>query len=346
MKEFQKFLQKLGAQFNPDTFPQIESFGSWEAEYQAAKQKTAVFDLSGLNVIRLQGKDHADFLHRMSMNEIRRLKPGQLVVNAFADAKGKIVDAVFMLKREDSIDLITGPGRGQPLTEWLDRFIFIEEITITDMTDHWVPLLLCGRLPEGLAGLEIEPMTMARTAIQGTEFEVCRVDHLLPRGLLMLVPAQRATECMTFLVEQTGENRVVPAGAQAFHALRIEQGIPMHGFEIDGDSNPYECGLKAFISYDKGCYVGQEVIARLDTYDKIKHEYTGLHIESDEIPPVPSNITTGHQEAGVLTSVTALPGEKGFVGIGRIRRKFLDGQVEFKLQWNHHTARVTLRAWQ
>ncbi len=347
MEPIQKIQRDCGGVVSPaSAFPRFLHFGHWQKEYLAAIQKAALFDLTGLGLLRIRGKDALDLLHRLTMNEIRNLNAGEAVVNAFADAKGKIRDAVVMIRRLEGLHLLTGCYRAAAVAEWIDRYTFVEEIEVRDETDPIVPFLLTGPeaearfFPSGPA-FRLQPVSLA-----GRDVEAMRLAHWLPRGLLMLVQAKDAEAVLQSLL--SGDAGMEPrlAGAMAFHALRVAQGVPLAGAEIDGKSNPYECGLSPFISFTKGCYTGQEVIARLDTYDKVKQQFVGVWLENDSPPqnlPRPIVDEKG-REAGQLTSAAFLPDEQRVAGLARIRRAALESGARLHLSGNGTEAVVTLRS--
>ncbi len=344
MNDIATIFKKMGARFGQSgTFPEIMDFGNWEDEYAAARQQAAVFDLNGLNVIRVSGKDHADLLHRLSMNELRSMKPGDILVNAFPDAKGKIVDAVYMVRRTDAIELITGYDRGASLMAWLDKYIFIEDVSLTDITAEVRLVLLTGPAAHQLLPLQAPEMHFHEHSLAGVTVEAAMVSGLLPRGVLLRIDQPQLHRVYAHFADLADAGRLTWAGARAFHALRIREGIPMHGHEFGEDANPYEAGLKSYISYTKGCYIGQEVIARLDTYDKVKYEYTGLWINTREplTPPLP--ILQDGREVGVVTSAAFLPDAGKTAAIARIRRKVIEAPGAIKVQAGPDTVEAEIR---
>ncbi|RMD98231.1 MAG: folate-binding protein [Calditrichaeota bacterium] len=304
----------------------------WKTEFQAAKQGAALFELPGLDLLRVTGADHVDLLHRLSMNELRKLEPGEMLVNAFANASGKVLQAVFMIKRAQSIDLLTGFNQGQALAEWLEKYIFIEDVKIDILSKDYVPLLLVGPGAVEAVSTAVEPFRLTSVSWEGTAFEIARVDYLLPAGVLILAPREGVARVRSRLLAPNAGVQVVAAGSEALQVLRVEQGIPFPGHEIDGNTNPYECGLQQFINYNKGCYIGQEVIARLDTYDKVKYSYVGLSLENGVAPQVPAPIFSEAREVGRVTSVAPSLEVGKMNAIALIRKKALDAQQEFLIK--------------
>ncbi|MFQ5627202.1 MAG: YgfZ/GcvT domain-containing protein [bacterium] len=329
MDTIKNFQLTCGAKFDSG-FPNISAFQGFENEYQAATNGRAIFDLTGLNILQATGKDCSDLFHRMTMNEIRKMQSGDIVVNAFSNAKGKLIDVFFQIKLENGYHLITSNGQGKKVAEWLDRYIFIEEVEYEDVTSQFSLFLLTGNNAGEVFGDEFPAFHLKSASLNGNEFELAAIHALLPKGLLLIVPAESALDVYKNLIH---ENQYIPASATAFHALRIEQGVPIYGNEFTTDDvNPYEAGLKDYVSYTKGCYIGQEVIARLDTYDKVKYEYARLSVSGPSLQNLPAAILADQKEVGVLTSSAqnAQDNSKS-LAIGRIRRKALQENQKFHI---------------
>jgi folate-binding protein YgfZ len=323
MDTLHDFQKKHGAKFSK-FFPLIASFGRPGLEYQAAKQGCAIFDMAGLNILHITGKDCADLLHRMTMNEIRKMRTNDIVVNGLTNAKGRLVDAFFQVKRSDGFFLITSHNQGKSVAEWLDRYVFVEDVKCEDVTNQFAVFLLTGEKSKTIG--QAQDFRLQKISLG--ESESAAIGGLLPKGLLILSPAGSAVPVYQHLVEV---KKCIPAGADIFHALRVEQGIPIYGNEFSSeDSNPYEAGLKDFISYTKGCFIGQEVIARLDTYDKVKYEYARLTLACPLLPTVPATILAGESEAGIVTSSAQnFHDQAHSFALARIRKKMLQENQSF-----------------
>ncbi len=323
--------------------PAIVEFAGSLEEYRAAQNSRACFWLDDLQTLHVQGKDAVDLLHRLTMNEIRNLPEGAAVINAFPDANGRIVAAFLMKKSAVGFELIIPNREGEKVASWIDKYTFIEDVQVSPVDDTQY-LLLAGPQAADVCGGELPETGFAAVSIAGISLQAARVDGLFPGGILLQVPDAKAGELWRALCEASSTTVVTqPAGLQAYEMLRIEQCVPRMGAEITEKQNPYEAGLKKYISYTKGCFTGQEVIARLDTYDKVKYIYHGLHVDMPEVPQVPAEIFVAGEEVGVMTSVVEAPGGKGVLALGRIRKKFIDAEGAFTLRHEQKEYAVTLR---
>ncbi len=324
--------RKQGARVeHHDSEPVILEFSGRAQEYDAAQKSAAFFVLDDLQTVSVAGKDAADLLHRLTMNEMRRLNPGDSVINAFPDANGRLA-AVFLLKKNEAGFELIVPGRkGKVVADWIEKYTFIEEVTceLKPDVDYF---LLVGPESEAVLGMSIAENHFDRLDVNGISAQAGGVEGLFPRGVLLQVAREESTAFAQALVSSDRGPTVQAAGWQAYQLLRVEACVPEVGAEITPRQNPYEAGLQRFISYTKGCFTGQEVIARLDTYDKVKYTYTGLRLETREVPELPAPVYAGEMEVGEVTSAVLARAGDEVLALGRIRKKFLDEQSGYTVQ--------------
>lgn len=293
-------------------------YSSVAGEFNAASTGPVLFDRSFAGMVEVAGKDAESLLHRLTTNEMRNLAPGQGVVNIFVNAKGRIVDVVEMLRRPDDYLLITSPGRAAALQQWIDKFTFIEDVRCKDVSDAFAMFSICGKVCGGFADLPLENMplhSLRNARVAGVQVVLHRTGEIAPEGYNLLVSADDAVTVWNSLREHAG-----PIGHGAYEALRIHAGIPAADAEITEHQNPYEVNLLPFINFEKGCYVGQEVIARLESYDKVQRRLVGLEFEGTGLPETKSALWLDHEEAGVLTSVAWSPRRNNPIGLGVVRK--------------------------
>ena len=293
-------------------------YRSAEDEVRAAEQGPVVMDRSFLGLVRVSGKDGGDLLQRLTTNDLRHLQAGQGIVNLFTNAKGRIVDAVEILRREDEYWLIASPGHATTDAKWIAQYTFIEEVQTLEISDRFCVLSVFGKIPAGFAGLPTErlaPQTFCSVSVAGAEGCLHHTNGIAPEGFNLIVPRDAGEKVWEHLL------RFAPAiGYAAYNTLRVHAGIPAIDAEISEQYNPHEVNLLPFVSFEKGCYIGQEVVARLDSYDKVQRRLVGLEFEREDVPPPPRPIWAGEQQIGVLTSSALLPSRRRIVGLGIVRR--------------------------
>ncbi len=291
-------------------------------EYEAATQ-AAMLDASFLGKLYVSGKDREALLHRLTTNEMRKLPAGKSRVNVFTNVKGRVIDRVEMLVEEHRYLLLTGAGHAETLRAWIDKYTFIEEVKPIDATNALAVLALFGkesatRLQDclGVATQGIEPGSFASHVWKEHELLVHRPEAHSSASFNLIISNVAALELWQTLLPA-----FTPLGYAAFETLRILQGIPMAGHEITEEHNPHEIGLYPLINFEKGCYLGQEVVARLDTYQKVQKQLVGIKLETDPEVVAGATLFVEQQEIGKITSVAHSPFGEGAIGLAVVRKQ-------------------------
>ena len=324
-----------GATFSEYQGWRLPSFyGGLREECEAAKKAVALVDRSNLGKLRLTGRDSLDLLHRLSTNDLLVLKPGMGATTVLTTNKGRIVEllTIYVLQ-EDELLLVTGAESGEAVAQWIDKFNFDEDVHIHDATQELGLLYLSGpRAAEVASDLlgpslaQLKPHHCLKASLGPTEVLLARAVPLTGEAFSVLVPADRIESVWKTILEVGLRYGVTPLGEEAYDVLRVEAGLPAPGKELTEEFNPWEARLDASISVTKGCYVGQEVIARLHTYEKVQKRLMGLDLG----PSQPSRaawlgsklVADGggrHGEAGVITSAVHSPGLGRDIGLGYVR---------------------------
>jgi hypothetical protein len=297
------------------------SFGNDLAAIRAAREGVTICDRSHWGRIQVSDSDRLRFLHNQSTNDFQQLKPGQGCDTVFVTSTARTIDLATAYVTEDAVLLIVSPNRRQYLMEWLDRYIFFaDKVQLTDLTSETATFSLIGPESDALleqlgAGAIIGQPYATHQLVQlgNVEVRVAVGSGLAMLGYTLIVPAETAATVWSNLV-QAG---AVPLGDRVWEQLRIQQGRPAPDQELTEDYNPLEAGLWQTISFDKGCYIGQETIARLNTYKGVKQYLWGIRLNAPVEPG--SVITLGDEKIGKLTSCTET--EYGSFGLGYVRTK-------------------------
>ncbi len=296
------------------------SFGDEESEFLAALRGTAVADHSMFGRITVTGKDRIDLLHRLSTNALSGIAPGEVAGTVFVSDKGRIIDSVTVSAREDSLFLITSPGAELFLTHWIEKYTITEDIRFETVTADTVMISLIGSQVISKFsdewGLHLAPNACATIRHGGAEvFLVDRSDGST-RFMHLITGNEAAGPLTRELPAVTGARWI---GTNAYEGFRIAEGIPARPGELNENHNPFECGLRGSISFTKGCYIGQEVIARLDTYGKVRRTLRGIRSAEKEDGALPLLLTKDGTDAGVLTSMTHTPFGGAYLGLAVLR---------------------------
>jgi folate-binding protein YgfZ len=271
------------------------AFGDVPAEYAAARAGCALLDASDRGRVTVRGRDAADFLHRLLANHVKALGPGRGNANLLLTSKGKVRFAFELLRRPEHFELSTPPGRAPDLVAALEHFHFSEQVELADTSAGHAPLELAGptadELVRRLAGAvpEREPHAWRALAWRGTELVLVA---LRPHAWRLDCGPARVVELWEALVA----DGATPCGLVVRDSLRVEAGLPLEGLDVDENVYPQEAGLERAFALDKGCYVGQEVVAKIDTYGGLNKRLLPLRIDHSD--PVRRGTKLFREEGG------------------------------------------------
>ncbi|MBE9061583.1 folate-binding protein YgfZ [cf. Phormidesmis sp. LEGE 11477] len=279
------------------------------------------FDRSHWGRIRLTGADRARFLHNQTTNNIEQLSATEGCHSVFVTSTGRTIDLATVYALEASLLVIVSPGMGKQIYDWMDKYIFFsDEVTLTDESDETFLFTVVGEGCDELArslGADklVGKSAFTHQAIADDIHIACDAELAIP-GYTIWGPVAKADT-----LKQSILSAGIVTGTEAeWERLRIQQGRPVPNKELTDDNNPLEAGLWHSISFEKGCYIGQETIARLNTYKGVKQRLWGLTIERSASEDVAgADIVLDGKTVGKLTSATDT--EAGFFGLGYIRTK-------------------------
>jgi tRNA-modifying protein YgfZ len=277
--------------------------------------------LDGCGVLRADGKDFLDLLHRLSTNDVKFLTQGDVAETIIVTEKARILDCVLVLCLQDHTLLLTSPGRTRVLLEWLDKYTIMEDARYSDLTAEFAQYEINGDLEGGRIGPGPTPKPspwrweFAETGDAPVLF--ARHESICGPGIRCLVPKK---ELSGFLLNAQTQ-LPAPMNESQFEPWRIARGLPKAAAELTDQFHPLECGASKAVSFTKGCYIGQEVIARLDSYNKVQRHLRKLSLRSVPASPpnLPCELSKEGKSAGLLTSWARLPGDGPVVGLGCIR---------------------------
>jgi aminomethyltransferase len=265
-------------------------YGDPVREAAALRQEAGLVDLSWRGVIEMGGRDRVRFLHGMCTNDIKKLQPGQGCLAAIVNRQGKMVAEMIAYATENTLLLEMDRSNLQPTIDHLGRFLVADDVTLK-ISDAAV-VGLWGPRVRALLGLRDLPDFHFQMRESGV---VARNRTLGVEGCHLILPAARSGEIARML-----GHGVAPAGFSAAERLRIENGFPRWGADMDETLLPMEAGLEPIaISYSKGCYIGQEVIQRVKTYSEPPRMLVQLEVP-DTAPG--DKISAGAEELGAITS--------------------------------------------
>jgi folate-binding protein YgfZ len=295
------------------------------AEELAAGLEAAVLvDRSTGGRLRLDGGQRLDYLQRISAQDFRDLVPGQGVRAAVLERRGKIVDVVTAHAFADHLLLLTSAALRGAIADWVRKFVLRDDVQVDDQSEGTGELVLLGPRARqvavavaGEAAASLEPHGWLEHPTRPGTFLL----RDAPGGwnaFRLVGPAATMGELWSELLESAGGD-LHPAGEEAYQALRVLAGVPEGGAEIGPGTNPMELGLDDSYSLSKGCYTGQEVLAKMNTHQSIKRRLVGLEIGGQVALQAGDSLHAAGAAAGRATTVAPLPGSARTVALALVR---------------------------
>jgi tRNA-modifying protein YgfZ len=309
--------------------------------YIPARESAAVFDVSARTRLVMTGADRRNFLHNFCTNEIRGLVDGSSCEAFLLNVKGRILAHILVSAEEDDrLWIGSVPGQASPITEHLEKYHLLEDFQLSDCSGETGEFLVTG--PDGgkllgEAGIDVSSLAVfqnRRVALTGVEqvsdVFIQRFDMLGSPGYLLTTsgPGSGLAEHLTL--------RGIAEGAPAaFESLRVEAGFPVYGTDLSVDNLAQEaCRTDATISFTKGCYLGQEPVARIHALGHVNRELRVLEIRGEATPPTGTallNPKNPEKEIGQLSSVSWSWQQGCAVGIALVRSQFASAGTELPI---------------
>jgi aminomethyltransferase len=276
---------------------------------------SARIDRSDLARVVVGGPERRDFLQRLVTNDVSGLSVGRGVPTLLLERTGRVVDRVIVADRGDDFLLVGSSGRGPDVAGWFEKYIIADDVTCTDVAGESRLLTVCG--PRAVEMIEVELGVAAggfapweHRALEGKVVRLMRAENVGGKSFHLIGPPAAVAAVEEVLAE------LPRADAARWHELRVAAGVPAFGTEFDEGTVPLEARMTDAISFTKGCYVGQEVIARVNRYDRVKRALVRLRIEAADPPAPGDELLDGDEKVGVVTS--AARDEAGSLALGYV----------------------------
>ena len=300
-------------------------------DYNESRSKGGFHLIPEAGYLRISGPDQFAFLQRQTTNDMNLLKTGRALLTVLTNSAARILDVLYLLEKTTNqqqfaseapdIELITLPGFTTSTYQYLKRRIFfMDKVTISDHSDEFTQINLIttkkNYIPDDLAELNVlEADQEVGITYQGIPLRIIRLNPAIGLGYLFIVPKTHQLDLVAWL-QKWGFPKVSDT---LYQILRIEAGLPQPGKELSDKYTPLEVGLSKAVSGNKGCYTGQEVIARQITYQKITQQISGISL--DELTEEGSLIEVDGKPIGSLTSNTYSP-HFGPIGLAVLKRPY------------------------
>ena len=309
------------------------SFTAPAQELEALCSGCAVFDLNWRALVSATGKDRVRWLHNMVSNNVRDLQLNRGNYNFVLNAQGRILGDLYIFNRGESLLLETDRIQVETLLATLRRFIIMDKVELADLGDRVTAIGIAGpRAPEALAtmGIEVkdlEPLSIRDCSIADIAVQLIRGPEQKPHWFEIWVAAAQAET----IAKQVRDAGAVAVGAEALELWRVLRGIPQYGKDIRDRDLPQETGQTQALNFNKGCYIGQEIVERIRSRGQVHRKFTGF--EFDGGLPAPGKFESEGRTFAEVTSTVRVPlsaGADRYLGLGYVRQDSVpaNGQLE------------------
>ncbi|MBX7156099.1 MAG: glycine cleavage T C-terminal barrel domain-containing protein [Candidatus Kapaibacterium sp.] len=291
--------------------------------YTVAKNSAAWFEHPNVSILQVQGADVLDLLQRMSTNDVHSIPALTGKQTVVTTDKGRIVDVIAAINMGEYFWWLPSTGHLPEIVQWFRKYIIMDDVRFMDVSDDWHSFEIIGPAASQVvmqlnnhSPLISELFSVSEVFIEDVGCKVMRVPSVSDVSYQLFCPEGTAEKIRSFF---TSLNTLPVISQHEYEMLRIEKGVGKFPNELNVEHNPLEAGLLHLINFRKGCYIGQEVIARLDTYNKVKVRLVG--ITCGLLLPIDSNIFIDGVEYGKITS-SIESNTFGNISLGYIRQEF------------------------
>ena len=304
-------------------------FAGPREEFSALLKGCGIYDLGFRARLSLTGSDRARWMNGMVTNNVRDLAEGRGVYAFLLNAQGRILGDMYVCNRGESLLVETDRSQVEKITATFDHFIIMDDVEVTNISEQETALGLAGpRSRElldaaGIAVQEIQPLQMATPKCQCecdcVECTVIRGDDAAQESYEIWLAPKDVHKTWRALIAAGA----TPVGSEALEMQRIAAGIPLYGVDIRERDLPQETEQMRALNFNKGCYVGQEIVERIRSRGNVHRKFTGFLVEGAAGIPAGSKIASGEKEVGEVTSAAVLGAgsDQRTIALGYIRRE-------------------------
>jgi len=306
-----------------------DHFGDWIAEYRQLREGVALLDKNYRAYLEFNGPDRVRYLNAILTNNIKDLRENHGSISLFLNPQGHILAEIETYALPDKLLCVSYATIRDSLMAWLDKYIIMDDVTLTDRTADFATLALEGPkaalAAEELTGIALTDLAELETRRVHLDSIPCRVGKRSPGGTAsaeFFVDVAHAKSLWRILLEAARKHGGAPAGYAALSAFRLEIGAPWFTYDFGEKQIPHEAGLQdSHISFTKGCYTGQEIVERVRSRGQVNRVRITLKYDSPEPPGPGTPLLSDGKEVGHTTRSAFSPVLGGPVGMGYVRRE-------------------------
>jgi folate-binding protein YgfZ len=304
--------------------------------YSAVRDGGAgVIDLSARGRLQVGGSEAVMFLNGLITNDMKTLAVNSWMPAVFPNVQGRLLAAVRVIHREDGFLIDTEGATLETVAKLLSRFTLAGDFWITDLTNETSMLSVQGngsaaivRQALGEAAAHVDRQHVATTQLASSNVTVIRATHTAEDGFDLFVAANETPTLLKALIKAGAQ----PLGADTAEVLRIEAGIARYGIDMDDTNVVTETNLDDAVSFTKGCYIGQEIIARIKYRGHVAKKLAGLIVEGEaSLERGAKVLSADDKEIGRVTSFTFSPQLDRIIALGYVKYDYLEPGTKVKI---------------
>ncbi len=331
MNKVIKYFQDKFDTLSVDDSDIVQVYSSVKEEDKSVKYGVGLYNRTESAVLHLQGKDVVEFLQRISTNDVINLESYHYITTLFTNEKGRLIDRTILVRIDDEYFLIGSKKNGLALNRWVSKFIITEDVQVDNRIGEYLILDIIGPQAESyltlICGEEVDDLDdnkLNEVEIDNTRSYLLKKSAPNGENLYWLISEIRfAEKLFDYLLSHTSVFDLSMVGEQAFDYYRVLNKVPKYPNEINDSFNPHEAGLINEVSFSKGCYIGQEVVARLNTYDKVHKNLRRVRIDSEEEISVPIKLYDSNKDSlAILTTLTKSLENNHYEGLAFVYKNF------------------------
>tara|TARA_A100001037_G_scaffold306844_2_gene356946 strand:+ start:7978 stop:9045 length:1068 start_codon:yes stop_codon:yes gene_type:complete len=297
-------------------------------EHLKCRQDAILIDLSHYGKIEFRGNDASTFLQGMISNDVLNLEDGEGKYGTFLTRQGKIISDLYLYKNKEHFRLLLPPGENLNFIASIEKFIIMEEVEIHDHSESLSMFGVFGpKVEDFLQDFSPLPKEPHQHTTHGNT-QIIKELWTGEKGYLLITNNDEAID----LWKNLSSKGIQPSGLNAFESLTLESGLPLFGTELGPDINPMQAFIEnEAIDFEKGCYIGQEVIAKIKYIGQVNKGLIGIQILGEKIPKHHSKIFFEDQEVGAITRCNFSPSTNKIIAMGYVQKKAMDIGTEINI---------------
>ncbi len=302
-------------------------FGAPLDEYQAVRSRVGLLDHCNRSLLRFTGEDRVPFLQGMVSNDVTKLRPGQGMFATFADVQGKLLADTEIFCTEDSFLVKLFESLSNKIQTHLQKYLIADDVEIADLADEYGIMSLQGTESTPLLEELSDSKALPDQELSHGEFQMgihsCRLvraSHTGETGYDLWITPNDLPALAALIQEKGRAFSAQWVGMEAQEILRVEAGIPRYGVDMDQENLVLETNLEDSVNFDKGCYLGQEVIERIHSRGHVNRKLVGMVLEGESPAQRGDPIKAETKEVGRVTSSVFSPLLKRPLALGYVQK--------------------------